>query len=97
MNKQTQKTLAIALIVLGVLAIAISIVNFQSLLGPQAKVAVPAAVSWGLNLVQAALLIVVVLVGKFKKTNLLWLLLLSVGSIVIGVRQLLKLNQSDLT
>lgn len=103
MNKQTKKIIAIALIVLGISSIITTSLNLQVTMGDaeaflagQVALPVPPALTWGLNLAQAIGLVCLVLVGKFKKTNLFWVLLLPVGCIVIGMRQLLRLNKDDL-
>lgn len=93
MTKQTNKSIFIALIVLGVIAIIVSVVNFKAVMGPQGVPVIPSYVTWGLNIIQVILLVYVIFSCRMKKTNLFWILVLSLGCIVIGIRQLLKVNK----
>lgn len=102
MNKTTKSIFAIVLIILGILSIIATSLNLQVTMGDteaflagQVALPVPPIMTWGLNLVQVIGFLYLVFSEKFKKTNLFWILLLPVGCIVLGTRQLLRLNKSE--
>ncbi|GFH41571.1 hypothetical protein Hs30E_01220 [Lactococcus hodotermopsidis] len=103
MTRELKKVLSLLLIVLGVVGIIFTVVNAQVtfdnmpavLAGEVIKPLIPKAVMWGIDIIQIVLIIYLVFAAKLKKTNLFWLILLYVGSIVIGIRQLLRLNKEE--
>ncbi|XOQ37382.1 MAG: DUF5658 domain-containing protein [Lactococcus sp.] len=102
MNQQTKRIIAIIIILLGIISIITTSLNLQVTMGDteafltgQVALPVPRILTWGLNLVQVIGFLYLVFSEKFKKTNLFWILLLPVGCIVLGTRQLLRLNKSE--
>ncbi|GAB2021215.1 hypothetical protein RyT2_02880 [Pseudolactococcus yaeyamensis] len=103
MNKQTKRIIAIVIILLGILSIIATSLNLQVTLGdPEAFLAgevglpVPDVVNRGLFVVQAICLVYLIFAENFKKTNLFWIILSPLGCIVLGTRQLLRLNKATL-
>jgi hypothetical protein len=100
MNTQTQKIITIALIVIGIIGITLNILNMQVTIGQaeaflagQVKQPIPTSVTWLLAVIEIIPFFYVMSVGQFKKRNYFWILLLPLGCIVIGTRQLLKLTK----
>lgn len=98
-----KKLIAIVLIILGVLSFIMTIINMQVTVGDaeaflagQVALPVPPGVTWGLYLIQAVGLVYLIFAENFKKTNLLWIIISPVGCLVLGTRQLLKLNKSSI-
>ncbi|GHU37112.1 hypothetical protein FACS1894193_01320 [Bacilli bacterium] len=103
MNKKMKKIIAIVIILLGILSIITTSLNLQVTLGdPEAFLAgevglpVPPALTWGLYLIQTISLVYLIFTENFKKTNLFWIILSPLGCIVLGTRQLLRLNKLTL-
>ena len=98
-----KKLIAIVLIILGVLSFIMTIINMQVTVGDaeaflagQVALPVPPSVTWGLYLIQAVGLVYLIFAENFKKTNLLWIIISPVGCLVLGTRQLLRLNKLTL-
>jgi hypothetical protein len=72
----------------------VSVGNTATVSQHQATPLIPLVVTWALILVQAFALVWLVLSCQFKKSNLLWLIPLPLGSLVIGTQLLLRLNRS---
>lgn len=103
MNKQSKRIIAIVIILLGIMSIITTSLNLQVTLGePEAFLAgevglpVPSALTWGLYLIQAIGLAYLIFTENFKKTNLFWIILSPLGCIVLGTRQLLRLDKMTL-
>jgi uncharacterized membrane protein len=100
MNKQ--KLTAITLIAIAVVTTITTVVNFQvifanaeAFLAGQVSMPIPNIITQPLGAIQVVLFVYVIFTGNFKKRNLFWLLLLPIGCIIIGSRQLLKLNHEQ--
>ena len=103
MNKKMKKIIAIVIILLGIISIITTSLNLQVTLGNteaflagEVDVPVSSVLTWGLNLMQVLGFFYIVFAEKFKKSNLFWILVLPLGCIVLGTRQLLRLNKLTL-